>query len=506
VPITAGQPLAPTRAGDADLPRTPWVALGALVVLAAALRFATLGTQSIWFDEAATWDLVRLPFGEMLSRVAHHESSPPLYYVLTWLWTHVAGTRAAGLRSLSAVAGTLTVPVAYAIGAELAGARRRRAGLAVAALVAVNPLLAWFSQEARAYALVVLLSALSLLLFLRCLDDERPRLLAVWALVSALALATHYFAAFVLAPQAAWLVWRHPQRRAACAAVGALAAVGVALLPLLLSQRGNPYDIAGSSLAVRLVQVPKQFLLGYRGPLALTLGLVGAALVAGGAWLLARRTGQQARDRALGVAAIGAIGIALPLAAALAGADYLNARNVLPALVPLLAALGVGYGATRSTRTGVALLAGVCAISIAIVVAVAVDRSYQRPNWAGLATALGRADHARAIVISASGGDPPLRYYRGALRPFPRAGLAVREVDVVAVAGSEHPGAAPRLPEQVGFTVGVPGFGPPQRVATRGYEILRLRAPKPIRATPGQLATLRFSTRSPAVDVLPAGR
>src|SRR6185503_13050065 len=116
-------------------------------------------------------------------------------------------------------------------------------------------------------------------------DPRRGPLLAWWALVAALALATHYFAAFVLAPQAAWLLWRHPRRRAATAAVAALAAAGLALLPLLLAQAGNPYDIAGTSLALRLVQVPKQFLLGYRGPLAAPLGLLGALLVLGGAWL-----------------------------------------------------------------------------------------------------------------------------------------------------------------------------------------------------------------------------
>jgi mannosyltransferase len=506
VPTTVRDPAAPSpRETNAA---TPWLALGAIVVLAALLRFATLSTQSIWFDEAATWDLVRRPFGEMLGRIPDGESNPPLFYVLEWAWTRVFGDGEAGLRSLSALAGLLTVPVAYAIGRRTAGGLAR-AGLAAAALVAVNPLLVWFSQEARSYALATLLSAVALLLFLRALDEPRHgRLLAAWALAAALALATHYFTAFVLAPQAAWLLWRHPQRRAAVAAVTALAAAGLALLPLLLAQAGNPYDIAGTSLALRLVQVPKQFLLGYRGPLALPLGLLGAALVAGGAWLLLRRTRRASRDRALLLAAVGAVAVTLPLLGALAGADYLNTRNLLPALIPLLAALGVAYRAGDVPRAGNALLAALCALSLAIVVTVAVNAQYQRQDWKGLADALGRSDGTRALVVSPANGELALRYYRRELQRMRPEGTAVREVDVMAVAGSPDPGKAPELPALVGSSLGVPGFEPAQRTRTGTYALLRFRAggPAALPVTPDPLNVLRFGERYAAVGVLPPER
>ncbi len=476
------------------------------MLLAAVLRFATLGTQSIWFDEAATWDVVRGSFGHMLDRLPDGESNPPLFYVLEWGWIRVFGDGEAGLRSLSALAGLLTVPVAYAIGRRVAGPR---AGLATAALVAVNPLLVWFSQEARSYALAALLSAVALLLFLHAREaDPRGRLLAGWALAAALALATHYFTAFVLLPQALLLLRDHPRRRSAAAAVGAVAAAGIALLPLLLVQRGNPYEIAGDPIALRLVQVPKQFLLGYRGPLALPLGLLGAALVAGGIWLLATRTDPAARRRALLVAAIGAAGVALPALAALVGVDYLNARNVLPALVPLLAALGAGYGASRAGRAGAALLAALCALSLAIVVAVAADDEYQRADWRGLARALGTADEARSVVVSPANGDLALRYYRPGLQRMGPEGAVVGGVDVVAVAGSPDPGEAPALPPLVGDGLGVSGFGEPTRTRTSTYAILRFPAAgaDPVQVIREPLTVLRFGEPFPSVDVLPAGR
>ena len=208
--------------------------LAALTVLAAILRFPTLHVQSYWFDEAVTVRLVSGGFGHMLSSIGGSESTPPLYYMLAWVWTRIFGHGEAGLRSLSALAGTAFVPVAYAAAAELAS---RRVALAIAALAAFNPLLIWYSQEARSYALLVLFAGLSFLLFARIAREQRDRDLAWWTLVSALAIATHYFAAFVVAPEAAWLLLRARDRRRPLIATGALLAVGGALLPLLLRQR-----------------------------------------------------------------------------------------------------------------------------------------------------------------------------------------------------------------------------------------------------------------------------
>ncbi len=174
----------------------------ALTALAASLRFSTLGLQSYRHDEAVTAGRVLV---SSLSGTMHlvwtSESTPPLYYLVAWLWSHLFGVQEVGLRSLSALFGTATVPVAYLAGRELIG---RRTGVAVAAIVAVNPILVWYSQDARAYALLVLLSTAALLFFLRARGGAGKDL-AWWAAFSALALATHYFAIFPIAIEAAWL-------------------------------------------------------------------------------------------------------------------------------------------------------------------------------------------------------------------------------------------------------------------------------------------------------------
>ncbi len=194
--------------------------LAGIVVLGAALRFATLDLQSYRYDEAVTAARILHPsLFDTLSAVPGSESTPPFYYLVAWLWSRPFGTGEVGLRSLSALAGTASIAVVY-LGA-VALPLPRRAGLVAAAMVAVSPVLIWFSQDARAYALVFLLTALSFLFFARALHTNPRRWaentpirrkigpsagrwdLGWWAVFSALAIATHYFAGFVVAPEAA---------------------------------------------------------------------------------------------------------------------------------------------------------------------------------------------------------------------------------------------------------------------------------------------------------------
>jgi mannosyltransferase len=129
------------------------LALLGITAAAAALRFLLLGHQGLWYDESLTAREVRLPLPALLWVVRHEEVTPPLYFVAGRIWTHLFGASVLAIRSLSALAGTLVAPLGYLAVRWLAS---RRAALIAAALIAVNPLLVWYSQEGRAYALLAL--------------------------------------------------------------------------------------------------------------------------------------------------------------------------------------------------------------------------------------------------------------------------------------------------------------------------------------------------------------
>ena len=188
------------------------------------------------------------------------ERSPPLYYALAWLWAQPFGLGEVGLRSLSALVGTLMIPAAFLLGRELASTRT---GLIGAALVALNPILVWYSQEARSYILMALLVTVAMIYFARGMRRPEPTSLALWAAFSALALCSHYFAIFLIAPQAILLLLAS-RNRAVVFACGGLSAVVLALGLVALGQQGEDRrdGYTDLSLASRVAEVGVDYVAG----------------------------------------------------------------------------------------------------------------------------------------------------------------------------------------------------------------------------------------------------
>jgi mannosyltransferase len=370
-------------------------ALLLIVGVGAVVRFATLGTQGFWFDEQATIDVVVQDPADLLRAIPVTESTPPLYYLLAGGWERLFGSGEFGLRSLSALLGTATIPVVYAAGRALGS---HRAGLIAAALTATNPLLIWYSQEARSYALLVFLSALSFFLFVRALQGTSARWVWGWALASALALNTHYFAAALIVPEAAWLLWRRRDSRADVAlATGAVAAVGIALLPLAASQEGKVTFVGGIDLADRLFRVAEHFVVGLSVPWPILPELVGAAVAAGLVYALVYGGEAVQRAAALG-GGIALAGAAIALVGDLVGADYLITRNLLGLWAPVGVALGVALGAHRAGWLGPATAVALCGVGLALAIWNAATPAAQRPDWGELAAKLGEPQEERVIV------------------------------------------------------------------------------------------------------------
>ena len=415
-------------AGWRAMPDLRWLAL--ITAGAAVIRFATLDLQSFAYDEVFTADVViQHGLGETLSTIRHTESTPPLYYVLAWLWSKPFGTGEVGLRSLSALLGTALVPVTYAAGAALGA---RRAGLIAALLVAVSPAFVWYSQQARAYILLALLVAAGLFFFGRALERGDRRSLAGWAVCSALGLATHYFAAFIVVPEAVWLLASVGHRRRAIGAVAGVAVAGVALLPLAIEQQsaGHADYIADLALGKRLEQVPKLFLIGPQGGYGLLPALV-LALAVGGSALVLRRASPAQRRPALIWGGLAAAAVVLPLCAAAAGIDFVFARNLLPSFIPatlfFAAALSCALDAAPAPRHAASLaLAALAVLFAACVVKTDLDPGWQRTDWRWAADVADRPAERRLIVVN-SLGEVPLAHYMP-LKPAPARVAGVSEI------------------------------------------------------------------------------
>jgi mannosyltransferase len=426
-----------TRAASAARSTVLW-ALAGLTALGVAVRFASLGLQSYHHDEVITaMRVIPGSFEDMLHRVKTSESNPPLYYVLAWGWAKAFGTGEFGLRSLSALFGAATVPVAYLIGCQLV---HRRAGLVLAALVALNPMLIWYSQEARSYALLVFFGALSLLFFVRALDTLRGRDLALWTLASVLALCSHYFAVFAVGIEAVWLLVALRSRwRLVLPALAGVGAAGLALLPLINVQV-NPNHIGwieNSPLSARLWETGVSFLAGETGHVIAEApreryALVPAILIGVALILLALRGSRRERRGAgIGLAlGLGVVGMAA--AAALVGKDYVVERNLLPALVPLLAVAAIGFATDGARRLGLLLVVALCAYWLAFAIHVTQTPNLQRPDFRTVTDDLGTPRSGRRAIVTWKLAADPVRYYLNddALRMY--GGVErIGEVDVL---------------------------------------------------------------------------
>lgn len=428
-----------------------------------ALRLAGLPGQSLWIDEVYTAVDIDRPFGDILPQLRAVESTPPLYFWLAWGWTHVVGDSDFGLRSLSLLFGVTAIPVAFVLGRSLGGSA---AGLGAAALIAVNPFMVWYSQEARAYSLFVLLGLLSVLALLQA--DRRGSRAATlaWGVTCALALSTHHFAAVLVWPEAVWLLWRRRTRFTWLVVAGVVVVQG-AMITVALDQTDNSAIVAEQTLGKRLASLPKQFMLGQFADQLDSPVLVGIAAIlaaATAAFVVAHRASWRAALPAILLAAAILVLSVLPAAADL---DRLNSRNLIPCLALALVAAGVGLLAQRR-RAGVALLALLGVLFAAASVATAVTPRLQRDDWKGIAAELRALPRPLDVVVMPVGWTPALERYEPDLRPLDGANEPRR----VAYVRVERP--VGHLPVQV------PGLVELRRVRLASAEIVVLAARFPV--------------------------
>ncbi len=182
-----------------------------LLLLAFGLRLHYLDVQSLWYDEGVTARVSQMPWAEMLRWTAD-DIQPPLYYLLLGGWLRVfhpwAGSIAWLMRFFSAAFGFLLLPLLASLARKLWD---DCAGLLTLFVAAVSPLMTYYSQEARMYALLlfwVTLAAWWVTALLAWRRTARPvRYLALYALTGLAALYTHYFAGLALLALA--LYWGH---------------------------------------------------------------------------------------------------------------------------------------------------------------------------------------------------------------------------------------------------------------------------------------------------------
>jgi len=174
-----------------------WWLVG-ILACALVLRLHQLTAAPLWVDEAVTAWLVNLPPIEMLKMLKGIELTPPLYTCVLYVWSWLFGTSELALRLPSVLLGVASVCMISRLGRSAYDART---GVLAAALLAVSPYHITYSQEGRAYSLLIFLTLWSCSLLSQLVRQSTQSRRIGFVLVTAALLYTHLYAVFIVLAQ-----------------------------------------------------------------------------------------------------------------------------------------------------------------------------------------------------------------------------------------------------------------------------------------------------------------
>ena len=409
-----------------------------IVVLTAVARIIGVNQQGLWMDEGLTLVISKWPVATAIAEPT--DPSPFLYYALHACFIPNDAPLIA-IRSISILCGVLTVAGMYVLAARMFG---RNWGLFASALLALNAFHVDYSQEARAYSLLVLFLEFNLLgayafASVRAGQDQAGRApseawLWLWALTSVGAFYTHIISVFWIALTGLYvLVFIVTNKELLrLRAIAPLAAAALAALPGLLRmsdqmQTGHTFGWLGqaSPLTVSLALGDLWLPLGlWNNELTRSMGLplkpmvlVSAALIASFGLALALR-GRVASPRSRQDLAIaGAIAVSFVYVLVIWLIGYVSTplfltRTALPSVIGatlLITALSTRFRVSDHVAVRVSVLA-VYALSLMLFGTMR-EREDLRPAAQYLATAMSTGD---ALIICPNYLYPALRYHIGA--------------------------------------------------------------------------------------------
>jgi mannosyltransferase len=226
----------PPKACPGAIPPAEWAGLGAVLILALAVRIGPI-QRGLGFDELFTAiHFVETQTTWQTASTWLNFNNHIAYSLLGRLSESLFGRSEWALRLPALVLGLITVVLLWRLARPIVGGGQ---ALAAAALLALSPEHVRWSTSARGYTGLVLGVLVMAGLLFSLLQRPRPATAVALAVVTALATYFHMYAALVAVVQGGFLlimlVWRRDDpttRRGAI--LGLLAMVGAGLLTLLL--------------------------------------------------------------------------------------------------------------------------------------------------------------------------------------------------------------------------------------------------------------------------------
>jgi len=339
-----------------------WAPVAAITMVAAILRLHGLNSKIVWFDEAMSAGIARLPWSQVVRVLWNFEANMAFYYVLLHFWSSLGGTTMF-IRALSVVFSTATVPAVYLLGARLFD---RKAGFISAWLLAINAYHIRYAQEARSYALLVLLATLATWLLVRNLQAPAQAHWGTYTALSVLTVFAHFFGGLVVLSHAVSLIFMRRVNLPWQALRRSLFWFCVCMAPIavFIAHAGSGMLNWVSRTAPTGVFVFFESMAGNYGLRLLILDGIAACAAGFSAWRLSRRSAPSVPAWSYGL--VSSL-LLLPLATTLAVSavhPLFVPRYLNPCLIALILIVAAGISFIPSVAIGGALLALISAGSL----------------------------------------------------------------------------------------------------------------------------------------------
>ncbi len=154
------------------------------------LRFSDLNAPPLTPDEMAVTSLSRLPVPHIQVTIEHGPiHHPPFYYWIQHFFL-VFGETKFSIRFLSALCGTLSIPVIYLLGKKF---HSKDTGIFAAAIIAISPYQIICSQDGTPYSMMMLIILASLIFFVNVIKADSSASGACFGFLAGLASWVMYY-------------------------------------------------------------------------------------------------------------------------------------------------------------------------------------------------------------------------------------------------------------------------------------------------------------------------
>lgn len=176
-----------------------------LILLALSFRIYNLN-NSIWLDEGHSIAIAQQDIYSVVNYLK--DVHPPLYYMILHYWMQLFGNSEFSIRFPSVIFGLVSVFVIYKISSELFN---KEVGLISSILLSFSLFHIIYSQEARQYALMMLLILISNFFYLKLLNRIKYKTTIGYIISTVLLTYTHMIGLFFIIPQFIYYIFKFRQ-------------------------------------------------------------------------------------------------------------------------------------------------------------------------------------------------------------------------------------------------------------------------------------------------------